>query len=309
MCLIVLAWQAHPDYPLLVAANRDEFFARPSAAAAFWDDAPAVFAGRDLQAGGSWLGITRPHSLECAAARAPVAGGAETAQASSDSRSSKPPRAAWRQGFAVLTNFRETTPPPAAAPSRGGLVADYLRAFARGDDAGANRADAYIERIAARAGDYGGFNLIVGDGERLAYCSNRDGAARWLDPGIYGISNHLLDTPWPKLAAAKAAFAAALPGLPSLEPFFALLRDEEIVADEHLPDTGVAREWERRLSAIFVRSPAYGTRASTVIAVGRDGTTRCVERSFGPGAELIGEVDTVFAIRSLASEATAARPR
>lgn len=296
MCLIVLAWQVHPDYPLLVAANRDEFFARPSAAAAFWDDAPAVFAGRDLQAGGSWLGITRPRSIDLAARLAPAVCGADTAHDSSDSLSGKPPPAAWRQGFAVLTNFRETTSPPAAAPSRGGLVADYLRAFARGVDSGECLADAWLASVAARAGDYGGFNLLVGDGQRLGYFSNRGGAPRWLAPGIHGISNHLLDTPWPKLAAAKAAFAAALPGLPSLEPFFALLRDEEIVADQHLPDTGVTREWERRLSAIFVRSPAYGTRASTVIALARDGTTRVVERSFGPGAELIGEVDTVFGV-------------
>lgn len=297
MCLIVLAWQVHPDYPLLVAANRDEFFARPSAAAAFWDDAPMVFAGRDLQAGGSWLGITRPRLIDGTGKPLPMPGLAGSGQSGSGNADAGNrgvvQHAPWHQGFAALTNFREPVPAPAAAPSRGGLVAGFLR-----DCAAARPPDlaAFLERTALRAGDYGGFNLLVGDGQRLGYYSNRGGAPRWLAPGIYGISNHLLDTPWPKLAAAKAAFAAALPGLPALEPLFALLRDEEIVADERLPDTGVSREWERRLSAIFVRSPAYGTRASTVIAVGRDGTTRCVERSFGPGAELIGEVDTVFGL-------------
>ncbi|WP_153117468.1 NRDE family protein [Rhodocyclus tenuis] len=293
MCLIVLAWQAHPDYPLLVAANRDEFFARPSAAAAFWDDAPAVFGGRDLQAGGSWLGITRPQSIDSASLLAPADCGADTARAS---RAGKSQQTAWRQGFAALTNFRELAAPPAAAPSRGRLVADYLRAFARGDESGKCSADGYLAALAPQLAGYGACNLLVGDGQRLGYCSKRGGATRWLAPGIYGISNHLLDTPWPKLATAKAAFAAALPALPALDPFFALLRDEKIVADEHLPETGVSREWERRLSAIFVRSPAYGTRASTLIAVGRDGTTRFVERSFGPGAEIIGEVDTVFGV-------------
>lgn len=305
MCLIVLAWQVHPDYPLLVAANRDEFFARPSAAAAFWDDAPTVFAGRDLQAGGSWLGITRPRLIDAAGKPSPMSGLSATGNPGAG-HACVVQQAAWHQGFAALTNFREPTPAPVAAPSRGGLVAGFLR-----DCAAAHLPDlaGCLERTASRAGDYGGFNLLVGDGQRLGYYSNRGGAPRWLAPGIYGISNHLLDTPWPKLAVAKTAFAAALPGLPSLEPLFALLRDEEIVADEHLPDTGVSHEWERRLSAIFVRSPAYGTRASTVIVVARDGTTRFVERSFGPGAELSGEVDTVFAIPSLASEAAAGQPR
>lgn len=270
MCLIVVAWQAHPEYPLVVAANRDEFFARPSAPAAFWDDAPQVFAGRDLQAGGSWLGITRPFPA-AAPDPADAAGG-------------------LRQGFAALTNFREGRQAPAGAPSRGALVADYLRGCVQ-----AGSAAAYLEALAPRAADYGGFNLFVGDGERLGYLSNRADGIRWLAPGIYGISNHLLDTPWPKLQAAKAAFAAALPVLPSVDPFFGLLADDAIVPDEHLPETGVPRDWERILSAIFVRSPNYGTRASTLIAVRRDGSTRFVERSFGADGQVIAAVDRVLA--------------
>ena len=264
MCLIIVGWQAHPDYPLVVAANRDEFFARPSAPAAFRDDLPDVFAGRDRQAGGTWIGVTRPF---------PGAAGG------------------LRQGFAALTNYREGLAAPVAAPSRGALVADYLRDFAAGK---ANYAADYLAALTARAQSYGGFNLFVGDGDRLGYLSNRSPGIRWLAPGIYAISNHLLDTPWPKLRTAKAAFAAALPALPALDAFFDLLADDAIVPDEHLPETGVPREWERILSAIFVRSPNYGTRASTLIAVGRDGTTRFRERSFAANGKVSGEVDGVF---------------
>ena len=129
MCLILLAWQAHPDFPLVVAANRDEFFARPSAGAAFWPDSPNVFAGRDLEAGGTWLGISR-------------------------------------QGrFAALTNFREARRPCADAPSRGMLTADFLTSCQDMDD--------YLAQVAARADAFNGFNLLLGDGKRLGYLSNR----------------------------------------------------------------------------------------------------------------------------------------
>ena len=198
MCLIVIGWRAHPDYPLVVAANRDEFFARPSAPVDFWPEAPQILAGRDLEAGGTWLGVTR-HGR-----------------------------------FAALTNYREGGRQHPDAPSRGALVADYL--------AGTADAGAYLQAVAARGGDYNGFNLFAGDGERLGYYSNRSGEAatpRWLSPGIYGLSNHLLDTPWPKLAAAKCAFTAALQTLPDEAPFFSLLAVREIVPDEHLPQTGV----------------------------------------------------------------------
>jgi uncharacterized protein with NRDE domain len=251
MCLIVLAWQEHPDFPLVVAANRDEFFARPSAKAAFWEEAPDVLAGRDLEAGGTWLGVSR-------------------------------------QGrFAALTNYREGAKQRPGAPSRGALVADFLT----------QRVDAetYLAELATRSGDFNGFNLFVGDGRKLGYCANRGGAGwSFLSPGIYGLSNHLLDTPWPKLGSAKIAFAQALKGLPAETSFFDLLTDSEIVSDAHLPDTGVALEWERCLSAVFVRSANYGTRASTVLTVRKDGLTTLIERRFGPVANLLGEVRERF---------------
>lgn len=250
MCLILVAWQAHPDYPLVVAANRDEFFARPTAPAAFWQDAPQILAGRDLQAGGTWLGVNR-------------------------------------QGcFAALTNYREGAQPHANAPSRGALVADFL--------AGETDAAAYLAALAAHGADYAGFNLFVGDGRRLGYYANRGKGPLWLAPGIYGLSNHLLDTPWPKLASAKKAFAKALTGLPTQTPFFDLLADREIVPDAHLPETGVPLDWERILSAVFVSSPAYGTRASTLLTIHREGQVTLTERSFGPDATPLGAVQEGF---------------
>ncbi len=235
MCLILLAWRQHPDFPLVLAANRDEFHARPSTCIAPWPDQADLFAGRDLAAGGTWLGFT--------------AGGR----------------------FAAVTNVRD----PAAAQgsrSRGLLPRDFLM--------GTCPPLAFCRNIEQDV--YSGFNLLVGDSRELAYCSNRGGAPKMLAPGIYGLSNHLLDTPWPKLTTAKQAFSTALDALPSREAFFKLLTDREIVADENLPETGVSLEWERRLSAIFVLSPEYGTRASSVFTVGREGCKVLEERCYGP---------------------------
>lgn len=253
MCLIVLAWQVHRDYPLVVAANRDEFFARPSEPAAFWTDAPDVLAGRDLEAGGTWLGITR------------------------------------QSRFAALTNYRDGRKPAADTPSRGALVAGFLR----GDDDPAD----YLQQAQARAPAYNGFNLLIGDARRLGYFSNRtpeDATIRWLEPGIYGLSNHLLDTPWPKLTSAKSAFSRALTRLPDTGACFDLLADDEIVPDPHLPETGVPLAWERVLSAVFVKSPEYGTRASTVLACRGDGGITFIERGFGRGGEMLGEIREQF---------------
>jgi len=242
MCLILLAWQAHPDFPLVVAANRDEFFARPTAPAVVWDDAPNVVAGRDLEAGGTWLG------------------------AGLDGR------------FAAVTNVREPGRPPGPL-SRGQLTANFL-------SGGSAPAD-YLRAIDNEA--YSGFNLLFGDRHELWYASNRGGSPRRLSAGIYGVSNHLLDTPWPKLTASRRRFAEALRGLPAETPFFELLADDEIVADPLLPATGVPLAWERLLSAVFVRSPDYGTRASTLLVRRADGSGVLVEKSFGPAAQPLGE--------------------
>lgn len=240
MCLIVVGWRVHPDYPLVVAANRDEFHARPSAAMARWPDAPHIIGGRDLEAGGTWLGIT------------------DTGR------------------FAAVTNIRE---PGAAkgALTRGALTRNFLASERTASD--------YAATLDNR--QYSGFNLLLADGDELVYCTNRDGPPRSLPPGIYGVSNHLLDSPWPKLLTARRRFAAALPGLPDLSPFFELLADAEIVPDHDLPATGVSLEWERLLSAIFVQSADYGTRASSVAWLRHDGTVSAHEKTFGPDGQTI----------------------
>ena len=235
MCLIVVGWRVRPDYPLVVAANRDEFYARPTAAVARWPGAPQVIGGLDLEAGGTWLGITD----------------------------------AGR--FAAVTNVRE----PGMAKgrlSRGALTRNFLTS-----GLSASEYAAQIDHA-----QYSGFNLLLGDGESLLYCSNRDGKPRRLEPGVYGLSNQLLDSPWPKLLAARERFAEALPGLPDESALFDLLADRSIVDDENLPSTGVPIEWERLLSAIFVQSESYGTRASTLVWQGADGGITIHEKSFGP---------------------------
>ena len=233
MCLILVGWQAHPAYPLVVAANRDEFHARPTAPAAFWDEDAQVFGGRDLEAGGTWLGATR--------------GGR----------------------FAAVTTVRE----PGAARgrcSRGELTARFLL--------DQQAALAYAEALTPD--DYSGFNLLLCDRETLVYVSNRDPGHQILKPGVYGLSNHRLDTPWPKLLKARERFSRALDRLPDETAFFELLADCSIEADERLPDTGVPLAWERLLSAAFVQSPDYGTRASTLLLRNAAGDMVLHEKSF-----------------------------
>jgi uncharacterized protein with NRDE domain len=143
----------------------------------------------------------------------------------------------------------------------------------------------YIERTQADAALYNGFNLIAGDSRELLYYSNREGHARALEPGVYGLSNHLLDTAWPKVTATKSAFGALLNGEASelIDSLFALLSDRNQTTDDQLPRTGIGRDWERLLSSAFIASSHYGTRSSTVFLVGRDGGLVFVERTFGPG--------------------------
>lgn len=242
MCLIVVAWRCRADLPLLVAANRDEWRDRPAEPARWWADPPEILAGRDLQAGGTWMGVTR--------------GGR----------------------FAAVTNFRDPSDRRSTARSRGGLVTDFLLS--------SRSPPAFLAEVAGRAGEYNGFNLIVGDGEALWYFGSREGAARAIEPGVHGLSNHVLDEPWPKVVRGRRAMERALAAPDPVPDLFALLGDREAVPDPDLPDTGVGLEWERRLSSALITGPDYGTRASTVLAVAADGAVRLEERSRGPdGAE------------------------
>lgn len=244
MCLILVAWRAHPGYPLVVAANRDEFFSRPTDAADFWRDAPQVLAGRDLQGGGTWLGVTRSGR------------------------------------FAALTNYRDPAALKAAAPSRGELVSSFLR--------GVETPEMFRHRLEATGTGYNGFNLLFGTGGSLHYYSNCGDTGGELGAGIYGLSNHLLDTPWPKVAHGKSALALALDALPDDAALLALLRDDRIAPDDALPRTGVSLEWERLLSAAFVHSADYGTRSSTILLVDNQGNVSLDETSFDAQVRQIG---------------------
>ena len=265
MCLIVLAWKASPKTRLAVAANRDEFFARRAAPAAWWDDAPDVLAGRDLEAGGTWLGVTR------------------------------------KGRFAALTNFRDASAPKKdGAPSRGALAADFLR----GDAAAAD----YVAAVRPGAGRYHGFNLLVSDGAELWSFSNVEGDPVRLGPGVRGLSNHLLETPWPKVTAARARLEAALGATDGAEDLerrlLDLLADRTTAPDDALPATGLPLDWERALSAAFVELPGYGTRASTALVVGADGRVRFTERTFGEGGAPLGEVREAFEVRAARKRAS-----
>ncbi|PKN19994.1 MAG: hypothetical protein CVU71_06420 [Deltaproteobacteria bacterium HGW-Deltaproteobacteria-6] len=237
MCLILFAYNVHPSYRLILAANRDEFYDRPSTPADFWTKNPQVLAGIDLKEKGTWLGVTREGK------------------------------------FAAITNYRDPASWKDQAPSRGKLVSRYLT--------GSSAADKYLQKIAPQAQNYNGFNMLLGDANELFVYSNR-GELQKLSAGIYGLSNRLLDTPWPKVRRGTKLLKAALPqkGARLEEALFAVLTDCHVPQDAHLPDTGVDLEWERILSPIFIASPVYGTRSSTILLIGKNRRIKFVEKVY-----------------------------
>lgn len=240
MCSIFLAYESHPLYRLIIAANRDEFYDRPTAQAGFWEDAPTVLAGRDLKIGGTWLGVTKTGRL------------------------------------AAVTNYRDPSG-PVGDLSRGLLVSDYLRAEAE-------KPEEYLRRIERQASRYSGFNLFLGDEKSLWFFSNRELKARQLDAGVYGLSNHLLDTSWPKVVSGKKALSELVQSEElSIESVFAFLADQAKADDSLLPDTGIGIEKERLLSPIFIVTPIYGTRSSTVVLFERNGKVSFTEKTFQGG--------------------------
>ena len=245
MCLIVFAWRPGHAQPLIVAANRDEFYARPSLPLAQWPEAPNVYAGRDQEAGGTWLGI------------------------GANGR------------FAALTNIRDPHQPP-SRKSRGELVAGFLL--------GDRSIDDYLSDVVRRYIEYAGFNLLIGNTNELWHFNARDSEAVMLPPGVYGLSNAGLDTPWPKLLKARAALEEVLAD-PQPQALLALLGDAQTAPFTELPDTGVGLATETLLSSVFIASQSYGTRASTALIVQADGTRHMVERSFGPYGGHLGEVE------------------
>ncbi|MBS0446928.1 MAG: NRDE family protein [Proteobacteria bacterium] len=248
MCLVAIALDRSRRFPLVIAANRDELHARPATRLAWWTpltDAPSILSGRDVESGGTWMGLTAHGRL------------------------------------ALVTNVREPARHDPDAPSRGSIVPDWL--------SGREPMDRFWMRSALSG--YNGFNLIAAD-LREGVCfwaSNRSDHPRRLEPGIHGLSNAGLDTPWPKVTALKTSLAGAIDGDPTLEgliaALFDALADRHVADDAELPHTGIPPERERLLAPAFIHTPdgRYGTRCSTVLVTERSGrrsTTHVIERSF-----------------------------
>jgi uncharacterized protein with NRDE domain len=260
MCLILLAWRVHPDFPCVLAANRDEFHDRASAAADWWPGPPGILAGRDLKAGGTWLGVTR------------------------------------RGNFAALTNFRDGGARRADAPSRGVLVSELL--------ASGRTVSETLSYLRAVGPDYNPFNLIFSDGERLGIYESMRGVGRELGPGVFGLSNHLLDTPWPKVQNGKSALTEALADARDETAILHLLRDDRPARDDDLPQTGVGLEWERLLSSAFIRAEDYGTRCSTLLRIDHRGAAVFGEWSWDVAGEASGARRFEFDVRGSRDERT-----
>lgn len=261
MCLIVIAWRARDDLPLVVAANRDEWRDRPAEAARWWEGEPGLLAGRDLQAGGTWMGVTR--------------GGR----------------------FAAVTNFRDPSERRSTALSRGGLVTAYL--------SGTEAPGAFLAALAQNAREYNGFNLILGDGGSLWYFGSREGIARPVEPGVHGLSNHVLDEPWPKVVKGREAMRAALGDRDPSPRLFAALSDIGAPADADLPETGVGVAWERRLARALITGADYGTRCSTVVAFDASGKAAFEERTRAADGGFTSSARYDFAVSDAAQGAAA----
>ena len=246
MCLILFAWQSHPRYRLVLAANRDEFHQRPTAAADFWEDNPRILAGRDLQAGGTWLGITRTGR------------------------------------FAAITNYREPlTPEIPPERSRGYLVRDFL--------ASDRAPHVHAGELISGGSSYQGFNLLLGAPGSLLYVSNRDAGPAEVSAGSHGLSNHLLDTDWPKVHSGRERLDELLKEEKiDVGALFAVLADRVLTPGEIPENLETRLAPERLMKHYFIVSPEYGTRSSTIVLLGRDGSVTFKEREFDPDGKETG---------------------
>ena len=237
MCLVVFAHNSHPNYKFIFVANRDEFYDRPTEQADFWKDQPDLLAGKDLKAGGTWMGITKSGK------------------------------------FAAITNYRDLSDIKEDAPTRGLLVTNYLLSNLSSGE--------YYNSIKGDLKKYNGFNLMLGDIDNLYYFSTHIEGLRKLDHGVHGLSNAVLDTPWPKVEKSKKHFLKLVKHeeIHAWE-LLSLLTDTRKANEKDLPDTGVGTEWEKVLSSVFIQSPHYGTRCSTAILIDNNNTVRFAEKTF-----------------------------
>lgn len=255
MCLLIVAHQSDPRYPLVIAANRDEFHARATATAGFWPEQPDLMAGRDLEQGGTWMGITR-------------------------------------QGrFAAVTNYRDPSRTAPAPRSRGELPLNYL--------SGTLDPASYLHQVARGAAQYAGFNLLVGSPDSLWYLSNsrrpNDSHPRRLEPGIYGLSNARLDTPWPKVVQGRERLRELL-RQPTLDhdALAGTVSDRRHADSETLASIDMHSEMEQLLSAQFIITERYGTRSTTTLWIDRHGGVNWRELSFDPSGELTTVQEATF---------------
>jgi uncharacterized protein with NRDE domain len=246
MCLILFSWQSHPCYSLVLAANRDEFHQRPTAAANFWEDDPRILAGRDLQAGGTWLGVTRSGR------------------------------------FAAITNYREPlTPGFPLDRSRGDLVRNFL--------GGDQEPYSHAEELIPDGSNFQGFNLLLGVPGSLVYVSNRSAEPARVGTGSHGLSNHLLDTDWPKVHSGRERLDELLKDEEvDVEALFALLADRALTPGEIPENLETRLAPEQLMKHYFIVSPVYGTRSSTVVLIGRNGGVKFMERQFDPEGKEAG---------------------
>lgn len=237
MCIIFFAYKSCPQYKLVFAANRDEFYKRPTENARFWSDYPDVLAGRDLEQNGTWMGISKNGE------------------------------------FSAITNYRDFSLLIDNALSRGNLVKDFL--------VKRRSPKTYMEKVKLQNHKYNPFNLLVGNISSLYYYSNVEDEIKELKPGIYGLSNSLLDTLWPKLIRGKKAFREIINSQAKIKPeeLYSILFDSWAPKDEELSNTGIGLEWERVLSSIFIESPDYGTRAATVLLIDNKNHVTFIEKS------------------------------
>lgn len=274
MCTLVLSYRQHPNFPLIVASNRDEFYHRPAARASFWADQPDLLAGRDLQNGGTWLGITRTGR------------------------------------FSTLTNVRDMQSIRTDAPSRGDLVLSTLINQSPGLDLDSvsvsvsnpdsisdsisdqnqvqdqNPYPEALHAIHASAHQYNGFNLITGTIQQLYYYSNVHHRTEPLTPGTYVMSNAFLNTPWPKSVKTKTHFEALLrENRLDANDLFALMKDNETFPPELLPNTGLSKEMEIKLSSTFIHTEAYGTRCTTLLKIDSQGRVWFSEKTYEQGED------------------------
>jgi uncharacterized protein with NRDE domain len=237
MCLIFLSLQDHPHYKLIITANRDEFYQRKTAPATWWADQPQILGGRDLEAMGTWMGITRTGRIS------------------------------------LLTNYRDPAHIDPHARSRGKLVSDYLSSDVHPLE--------YLQQVQRDAKLYNGFNLLVGHADGMWYYSNYGEKIIPLTKGFYGLSNHLLDTPWPKVVRGKEKLKPILAQHDiTADQLLDIMYDESTAPDADLPNTGLTLDRERALSSMFIKTPNYGSRCSTAVFIDHDHHVSFTERIY-----------------------------